>query len=72
MKRIILCFDIPVKKNTLRVRIWRHLQKLGAELKMSSYWTLSFSDRNLTDIKSICKDIKENGGKAEIIVGEIA
>jgi hypothetical protein len=71
MKNIILCFDIPVQKNALRIRIWRWLQKVGAEQKMRSYWTLPFSEKNLADFKSICKEIVQNGGAAEVIVGEI-
>jgi len=72
MKRVILCFDIPIGKNALRIKIWRWLKKLGAEQKMRSYWVLPFSDKNLVDFKSICKEITKNGGEAEVIVGEVA
>lgn len=71
MKNIILCFDIPVQKNALRIRIWRWLQKLRAEQKMKSYWSLPFSERNLADLKLICKEIIKNGGEAEVIIGEV-
>jgi len=69
-KIIVLSFDIPRNKSTLRVNIWRQLKLMGAELRLGSYWTLPFSIKNLVDIKNIAKEIKNSGGDAEIIIGE--
>lgn len=67
---IVLSFDIPLNKASFRVKIWRELRKLGAENRMRSHWVLPFSKRNLKDLKNIAEEIKKNGGKAEIMVGE--
>jgi hypothetical protein len=68
---IALSFDLPRNKPSLRVKVWRELQKIGAERRSGSYWTLPFSERNLADFKSIYKEIIQNDGRAEIIVGEV-
>lgn len=71
MKKILLCFDIPRKKNYIRTKTWRKLQKIGAELRLGSYWMLPFVNDNLKFFKEISNEIIRNGGRAEIIIGEI-
>lgn len=71
MKRIIvLSFDIPAEKASLRVRIWRKLQKLGAHQELWSHWVVPFNQKNLEDMRNIAKDILAYGGEAKLIVGE--
>ena len=67
---LVLVFDIPREKAYLRVKIWRKLQKFGAELRYGSHWTLPFNKENLANMKQICKEIRKSGGKAEVIKGE--
>ncbi len=69
-KIIILSFDIPVEKASLRVKIWRTLQKLGAKQELWSHWVVPFNQQNLTDMKNIAKDIVAYGGEVKLIVGE--
>lgn len=70
-KIIILSFDIPRSKAGFRVKVWRELQSIGAKLQTRSFWSLSFSEMNLIEFKRICKEIIDNGGKAEVIIGNV-
>jgi hypothetical protein len=70
MKVVVLAFDIPRTKGYLRVKIWRELQKIGAENRLGSHWIIPFSQKNLADIKNIANEIKNSGGNAEIIIGK--
>jgi hypothetical protein len=71
MKKIIaIAFDIPKSKASFRVKIWRELQKIGAEQRLGSHWILPLSGVNLRYIRKIAKEITSAGGNAEIIVGE--
>lgn len=67
---IILSFDIPAGKASLRVKIWRKLQKLEAKQELWSHWILPFNQQNLSDMKNIAKDIVAYGGKVKLVVGE--
>jgi hypothetical protein len=69
-KIIILSFDIALEKASLRVKVWRKLKEIGAELRMKSCWVLPFSKANLTYMEEIAKEIIKASGKAEIVVGE--
>jgi len=64
-------FDIPREKNYLRTKTWRKLLKIGAELRLGSYWSLSLNKRSLNLVKEISNEIIKNGGKSEIVIGEI-
>ena len=66
-----LVFDIPKEKNALRVRTWRELQRIEAELKFRSLWLLPNDKRNLSDLKVIRNDIRKNGGKSEVLLLEV-
>jgi len=68
---LILVYDIPRSKGTLRKRIWRRLKNVGASLEFGSSWLLQNSKKNLNVFKNIKKEIIKFGGKAKIIKGEI-
>lgn len=71
MKKIlILSFDIPREKGTLRKRIWRKLIKHDVESKHDSYWCLPLSKSNLKLFTTLSDEIIKYGGKAEVIKGE--
>lgn len=69
-RMIILSFDIPVGKASLRVKIWRKLQKLGAYQELWSHWVILFNQQNLEAMKNIAKEITTYGGEVKLIVGE--
>ena len=65
---LALVFDISREKNTLRVRTWRELQRIGAELKFRSLWLLPNNMNNLSDFKAVRNNIRKDGGKAESLL----
>lgn len=65
--KIIFTFDIPTNKGSLRVRIWRKLQKLGAEQEQRSYWTLPDTPKNIAEFRELRGYIRKSGGKAIIL-----
>ena len=68
---IALIFDIPKDKTALRVRTWRELRRVGAELRFRSLWSMPHTKRNLSDLKFIMKDIRKFGGKAEVVTFKV-
>jgi hypothetical protein len=69
-KKLILSFDIPKERGSLRIRIWRELNKIGADNTFGSYWTLSDNKSNQVEFKKIKREIVKFGGKASVIIGE--
>lgn len=69
-KKLILSFDIPKEKSSLRIRIWRKLNKIKANNPFGSYWTLPDNKTNQKEFNRIKKDIIKFGGKAIVIIGE--
>ena len=67
---LILAFDLKEENWTMRKRIYRQLQNIGAKLIYTSHWVLPFSKENLVNMKQICNDVRSYGGKAEVIKGE--
>lgn len=67
----MLTFDIPLNKASFRVKIWRELKKMHAERQMRSYWSLPYNQANLIDFKQIAREIVRNGGRAEILAGDV-
>lgn len=70
-REIILAFDIPREKAYTRVKVWRKLHEIGARQRLRSHWILPFSKKNLLEFKRIAKEIKEQGGKVELIIGKV-
>lgn len=70
-KILILLFNIPKKKASFRVKIWRELKKIGAQPLLSSAWWLPAKDVAKKYILGIAKEIRKEGGQAKIIVGKV-
>ena len=69
-KMILLAFDIPRDKASLRVKVWRELKKMNAKSELGSLWALPFNKENLLCLRLIAKEIRIAGGGAKIIIGE--
>jgi len=69
--KLFFTFDIPLDKPSFRVKAWRILKKMGAEQKMRSYWLLPYTERNLSDLKTLGREIVKSGGLAEIVEGNV-
>ncbi|MEW5980131.1 MAG: chromate resistance protein ChrB domain-containing protein [Acidobacteriota bacterium] len=63
---LLLIHQIPPKPNTLRVRIWRRLQQIGAVAIKQSVYALPQSDQAHEDLSWILKEIVQGGGDASI------
>ncbi|MCX8178536.1 MAG: hypothetical protein N3D75_01750 [Candidatus Aenigmarchaeota archaeon] len=71
MPSILLIYDIPKAKNSLMVRVWRKLKRYNAIKIMDSTWSIEDNEINFMMVKEIMEDIKNSGGSAAIIRGEI-
>jgi len=65
-KWLLLIHQIPPKPNSLRVKIWRRLQQVGAVAIKQSVYALPQSDEAHEDLSWIFKEIVEGGGDASI------
>lgn len=59
----LLIFDIPRELNTLKVQVWRELNRKNAEKVQFSIW----KSNNLKELVKIASLIKRLGGKASIL-----
>lgn len=71
MPSILLIYDIPKSKNSLMVRVWRKLKKYNAIKIMDSTWSVEDNEINFVLMKEIMSEIKNFGGSAAIIRGEL-
>ena len=63
---LLLIHQIPPKPNYLRVKIGRHLQRLGAVAIKNSVYTLPSSDQAQEDLQWVLREIVESGGEGSI------
>lgn len=63
MKEFVLSFDLPRSANTPRVRIFRELRKMNAELVNDSFW----KSNDLSKLVELATFIKKSGGSATIL-----
>ena len=63
---LLLIHQIPPKPGSLRVRVWRRLQKLGSVAIKSSVYVLPRSAQAREDFEWILREIVEEGGEASI------
>jgi hypothetical protein len=63
---LLLIHQIPPKPGYLRVKIWRHLQKLGAVAIKNSVYALPVSESAQEDFQWVRKQIVAEGGDASV------
>ncbi len=63
---ILLIHQLPPKPTSLRVRIWRKLQKLGAVAVKNSVYALPFSEKTHEDFQWLKQEIAAEGGEASV------
>ncbi len=63
LKEFILIFDIPKERSTLKVQVWRKLQRKDCSMVQFSIWK---SDK-LKNLIEIARFIKKSGGTAAIL-----
>jgi hypothetical protein len=64
---LLLIHQIPSKPNYFRVKIWRHLQRLGAIGIKDSVYALPSNDQAHEDLNWVVREIVEGGGDASLI-----
>jgi hypothetical protein len=67
---LLLMHQIPPKPDSLRVRVWRTLQKIGALQLKSSVYVLPEGKENQKRFQAVMKDITEGRGDAFLCVSE--
>ena len=65
-KWLLLIHQIPPKPNSLRVKIWRRLQRVGAVAIKQSVYVMPFSEQSQEDLSWTLKQIVEGGGIGSI------
>src|SRR5947207_11124221 len=64
---LLLIHQIPSKPNYFRVKIWRHLQRLGAVGIRDSVYVLPSSEQAHEDLNWVVREIVEGGGDASLV-----
>jgi hypothetical protein len=62
----LLVHQLPARPTSLRVRIWRKLQKLGAIALKNSVYVLPANDRTNEDFQWLKQEIESAGGTATV------
>jgi hypothetical protein len=65
-KWLLLIHQIPPRPNSLRVKIWRRLQQMGAVAIKQSVYVMPLSEQSREDLSWTLKEIIEGGGDGSI------
>jgi hypothetical protein len=68
---LLLVHNLPPKPSYLRVKIWRHLQQLGAVPVKNSVYALPRTDASLEHFTRILREIVAGGGEAFIAAASL-
>ena len=63
---LLLVHQLPPKPTSLRVRVWRKLQQLGAVVVKNSIYVLPFSEKTNEDFQWLKQEIASSGGEATV------
>jgi hypothetical protein len=66
---VLLIHQLPPRPTSLRVRIWRQLQKLGAVAIKNSVYVLPANDKTYEDFQWLKQEIESAGGEAAVFRG---
>src|SRR5437764_15079608 len=64
---LLLIHQIPPKPNYFRVKIWRHLQRLGAVAIKNSVYALPAGEQAAEDLNWVLREIVQGGGDASLL-----
>ncbi len=67
---LLLVHQLPSRPTSLRVRIWRRLQDLGAVAMKNSVYVLPHSDQSREDFEWIKSEIERMGGEASVFLAD--
>lgn len=69
-KWILLTHQIAQDAPNLRVKVWRHLKKLGAVLFKNAVYLLPYTKEHEESMQWICKQIRDGGSDASLFITE--
>src|SRR5262245_58384816 len=69
---LLLVHNIPPKPAYLRVKIWRHLQRLGALPIKNSVYVLPRSEASMEHFAWVLREIVAGGGEAFVVAASLA
>jgi hypothetical protein len=64
---LLLIHQLPPRPTSLRVRIWRKLQKLGAVSLKNSVYVLPFGEKTHEDFQWVRQEVESAGGEATVL-----
>jgi hypothetical protein len=64
---LLLVHQLPPKPTSLRVRVWRKLQKLGAVSLKNSVYVLPFGEKTHEDFQWVKQEVESAGGEATVL-----
>ena len=64
---LLLIVSVPPEPSSLRVRIWRKLQALGAVALKNSVYLLPFTPENYEQFQWLAQEVPKSGGEATLI-----
>ena len=63
---ILLIHQLPPKPTSLRVRVWRKLQRIGAVAIKNSVYVLPFNEKTYEDFQWLKQEIETAGGEVSV------
>jgi hypothetical protein len=70
VKWLFLVHQIGTRNSRERVRVWRLIKKVGAELYRNSVYVLPYSKERLEDFQWACQQIRDSQGEASVYVSK--
>src|SRR3989304_1426638 len=64
---LLLIVSVPPEPSSLRVRIWRKLQALGAVALKNSVYLLPFTPENYEQFQWLAQEVPKSGGGATLL-----
>jgi hypothetical protein len=64
---LLFIHQLPPKPTSLRVRVWRKLQKLGAVSLKNSVYVLPFGEKTQEDFQWLKQEVESAGGEATVL-----
>ncbi|QSQ25415.1 chromate resistance protein [Pyxidicoccus parkwayensis] len=64
---LLLLHQLPARPAYLRVKMWRHLQRIGAVSLKNSAWVLPANEDTREDLQWLAQEVAREGGEASML-----
>src|SRR5437773_10934413 len=68
---LLLIHQLPPKPNYLRVKVARHMQRIGAVAIKNTVYVLPAADSSLEDFQWALREIRDGGGEANLFEARV-